>query len=570
MRYISFSVENFKGIKGPLSIDVQKYPFLPIVGLNESGKSTILEAIFAFDSFNDRENEGRHLENIRNVWDSGQAPAPKVTAIVHVEPGELLKAIQDADKDEFYGSSPGLVDAAAFTGSLSITRNLADRTYQSDFVVVEDEGANQAIISQLVKRLPYTTLIDDKAGLFPATVQVAGSVDQFHTEWLAMLNRVFDLAGTGYNVFDLEGMDPLLSADVLERVNSFFNAELQREWDALKLSSSKNLSVELKYFSQRSTITGQNSRYVGNYIDITVKETDSSSRPHRLLLSARSRGFWWFFTFAMRLRFTQRSETQYRTHEIVLLDEPASYLHSSAQQEWCAAFSDVGEAQHVIYTTHSQFMLDPQYVPPKSIHFAERNFDGQISLTPFYEAASGKPNQWQSLQPVLDALRIRPYMLHLMPGHQVLITEGIYDFYSFDMFKGSREVTIFPATGATNVEHHLPYMIAWSVEFKVAWDHDEEGLTAREKATAHFGEEIACRHFFTLPVSSPKAKRKLEQLWDKEDLKRIREELGIAANTSFEKTILALYYARNRDDILTGLPGSSSEHFAEVFTHLGW
>ena len=47
MRYTKFIIENFKGIKN-LTIDLSKQPFNRIhtfVGLNESGKTTILEAI---------------------------------------------------------------------------------------------------------------------------------------------------------------------------------------------------------------------------------------------------------------------------------------------------------------------------------------------------------------------------------------------------------------------------------------------------------------------------------------------------------------------------------------------
>ena len=48
MRYTKFEIQNFKGIKD-LTIDLSKQPFNRIhtfVGLNESGKTTILEAIY--------------------------------------------------------------------------------------------------------------------------------------------------------------------------------------------------------------------------------------------------------------------------------------------------------------------------------------------------------------------------------------------------------------------------------------------------------------------------------------------------------------------------------------------
>ncbi|MCL4336394.1 MAG: AAA family ATPase, partial [Candidatus Thermoplasmatota archaeon] len=51
MLFKSFTIKNFKGIK-ELTIDLDKSPnsnIYPLVGLNESGKTTILEAISNFD-----------------------------------------------------------------------------------------------------------------------------------------------------------------------------------------------------------------------------------------------------------------------------------------------------------------------------------------------------------------------------------------------------------------------------------------------------------------------------------------------------------------------------------------
>ena len=52
MKYKSFYIKNYKGIK-ELSIDLDKDPktnIITLVGLNESGKTTILEAISLFSS----------------------------------------------------------------------------------------------------------------------------------------------------------------------------------------------------------------------------------------------------------------------------------------------------------------------------------------------------------------------------------------------------------------------------------------------------------------------------------------------------------------------------------------
>ncbi len=62
MRYKMFVIENYRAINKKLIIDLEKR-IIPLVGINECGKTTILQAIFCFDSSNDNEYSGKHLEN---------------------------------------------------------------------------------------------------------------------------------------------------------------------------------------------------------------------------------------------------------------------------------------------------------------------------------------------------------------------------------------------------------------------------------------------------------------------------------------------------------------------------
>ena len=71
MRYLEFRIERYRSIDDPIVVDVENYPLLPIVGLNESGKTSILEAIFALDHGNDGEHGGRHLVDVKNAWTLG-------------------------------------------------------------------------------------------------------------------------------------------------------------------------------------------------------------------------------------------------------------------------------------------------------------------------------------------------------------------------------------------------------------------------------------------------------------------------------------------------------------------
>ena len=55
MKYNKFTIRNYRAIEGPMEINIKKNKLVPLIGTNESGKTTILQAIFAFDYANDKE-----------------------------------------------------------------------------------------------------------------------------------------------------------------------------------------------------------------------------------------------------------------------------------------------------------------------------------------------------------------------------------------------------------------------------------------------------------------------------------------------------------------------------------
>ena len=76
MKYSNFIIRNYRAIKGPLNVNVKDRRLIPIVGINECGKTTILQAIYCFDYTNDKEYKGRHLENIKNLYEQKKRPGP--------------------------------------------------------------------------------------------------------------------------------------------------------------------------------------------------------------------------------------------------------------------------------------------------------------------------------------------------------------------------------------------------------------------------------------------------------------------------------------------------------------
>ncbi|GGO81392.1 AAA family ATPase [Nonomuraea cavernae] len=82
--------------------------------------------------------------------------------------------------------------------------------------------------------------------------------------------------------------------------------------------------------------------------------------------STRSSGFQWFFSFLAAFSTYQGSNERI----VVLLDEPGTSLHGEAQGDFLTyIFKELGSHQQVVYTTHSQHMIDPtRYETMRAIH----------------------------------------------------------------------------------------------------------------------------------------------------------------------------------------------------------
>lgn len=80
----------------------------------------------------------------------------------------------------------------------------------------------------------------------------------------------------------------------------------------------------------------------------------------------RSAGFQWFFSFLAAFSKYQGSKEKV----IVLLDEPGTKLHGEAQRDFLRYIhNELGSEQQVLYTTHSQHMIDPaKYEKMRAVH----------------------------------------------------------------------------------------------------------------------------------------------------------------------------------------------------------
>lgn len=569
MKYLTFTIQNYKGIENPLTVNIDKKSLIPIIGVNEVGKTTILQAIFGFDYINDSFNKTvRHLDDIRNRYESAPKD-PKICADVEISLAEITDALKDVVKqNESLKTDSNAYKrklTVEYSGILKITRNLITKKYSVEGTTSKNGEFGHLLSQEIIKQLPYTLFFDDFRDSIDSRIEIKIGSEGKLDGWLAIIDRLFRTTDEEYDVLELPNKEERDRKGIISNVNRTLEKVLTAEWKNFRLEDREEaLKIRLDYEKEAGK-PGENGTPAGedrHYIKFDVVEKDKEGQEYFFYIRDRSKGFYWFFNFVMKLEFNPKVIDNTDTNAIYLLDEPGSYLHAHAQVKLCKKLKSIAKDNKIIYCTHSHYLLNPEVIPINSIRVADKDPDNlRISLKTIHEFDDLITDKKSAFQPIIDALQIKPFGFDL-GSQNVVIVEGIYDYYCFEMMKGKTDIAFMPGSNADSIRYLISLMIGWNVDYRALWDADPEGSERYEDAVGFFGDEEAKR-FKQLPQ-----KKILQQLFEGNDLTLIRTQLGIIGKSSFEKTIVALFYSDDREKILRKISKQTKDNFKKLIADL--
>lgn len=498
MHIASFRIANFKGIKSA-TIELPppgKNSIISLIGLNESGKTTVLEAISNFISGD---------ESISALFQKGATAIPEEGEKTSAD--EVYQYVPKAQKANFTGeititakvvlnsadvyriiaelnSTHNIqIEADSFVRNVEITRayKFGDSKYlyaQSYWDVrfnakfgnqrkprpvtkAEHEAiwldAVKAIRTNLPTIVYFPTFLFD----FPQKIYLVEHEDE--TEQNKLYRQVLQ------DILDSEGSGLDLTKHVVRRIHPDKDKSGQ-SWSALfaafnKRDEKKQVDAVLNKMSAHigKVVFGSWNQIFGRQfknkrIEARIAIDDSKGELPYLefiifdgftpyYLSERSLGFRWFFSF---LLFTQfRTARRTNSPAIFLFDEPASNLHAKAQLQLLKGFPNItGVNASVIYSTHSLYLIEPRYLENAYIvengaldlekedsdsEFAERETD--IKCIKYRTFVGQNPDRGSYFQPVID--RLNAVHAPVMLPDDVIIVEGKTDFYFWTTSNGS-------------------------------------------------------------------------------------------------------------------------------------
>jgi predicted ATP-dependent endonuclease of OLD family len=389
------TVFKYKSIETPQTFSIED-DVTVLVGMNESGKTSALEALAKTNYF---ENDDDFRFNLtrdyprkekKNIEKQGEYPVA-ITCIFRIE-DKLSRAI-DADlgkgvfNEKEFSRSTNYENKHSVEGlpcdfktfiknkikdfglpvdmNLDALRSKDSQAQLTALINAQPNGEVKAKLEKLKSYLENVYKWTDPIGEYIYRKHIAPNLPKFlyYDEFYALPSRISinkmksgEIRGeedkTGKALFELAdiNIDELLSASdfedfkaELEATEAIISDELLKYW-----KTNRNLRIEFEI----DRVVNSQQVITDHILDIRVRNDRARVS---LPLRNRSKGFNWFFSFLVWFKKIQ--EDQSSTY-VLLLDEPGLNLHASAQADLLEFIEDLSKDYQILYTTHSPFMID--------------------------------------------------------------------------------------------------------------------------------------------------------------------------------------------------------------------
>jgi len=392
------TIHKYKSIESDQQFKVED-DVTVLVGMNESGKTSVLEAIGKSNYFS---NDEKFLYNLthdyprkekKSIDKTGDDPIA-ITSTFKIEQSfvqefnnGLLENVLESDtftvkktysrktyvglpkvhKDIFFTNIQTLhanipndfvtklqsvKDAESFN---KLAAEIAGEEYHTDVISLGKYFTNSSKWENPLEEYFYREILQPQIPKFlyydeyytlPSRISIEGLKDsKLEDDELKTARALFELAEIN--------IDELLNATEfedykaeLEATEAIISEELFEFW-----TTNKNLDIAFD-IDKKTKTSGNNTTIVEHILDIRVRNNRTRVS---LPLKNRSKGFNWFFSFLVWFKKIQEDRN---SNYIILLDEPGLNLHASAQKDLLRFIESLSHDYQVIYTTHSPFMVE--------------------------------------------------------------------------------------------------------------------------------------------------------------------------------------------------------------------
>lgn len=507
MKLNSVIIHKYKCIETEQSFEIEN-DITVLVGMNESGKTSALEAIaktnyfqkdekFVFNTTHDYPRKEK-----KKLDKSGEDPtaitctytiSEKLKKDIATDIGaeilqfETFTYSKKFSNENAFGSVKA--DMPKFIELKTKALGIASKTLNDKLLQVKDAAGLDTVIADYTEEI-YTKGIaslkkyfenkwkwpNEPLNEYIARIHFEPNIPKFlyydeyyslpsriNIEKLQKDNLVDEDLKTAKALFELAdiNVDGLINPDnyedfkaELEATQAIITKELFKYWetnrnleivfDIDKVEEETERVVNNNYGQPTTTI--KDVKIVNHILDIRVKNRRSGVS---LPLRNRSKGFNWFFSFLVWFKKIQEDK---KNNYILLLDEPGLNLHAAAQSNLLKFFKDLSKDYQIIYSTHSPFMIKSESL--NKVRTVLETENGSIISNSIQEK---DPNTLFPLQAALGY----DIAQNLFISEYNLLVEGVSDLLYLQLFSSilqengriglDEKITIVPIGGLDKV-----------------------------------------------------------------------------------------------------------------------
>jgi len=419
MKLKSMQVKNFKCVEDSTRFDIG--PVTCLVGKNEAGKTSLLEALHKLNS------DVTELGEFDVLLEYPRRRRKEYQRRSGTKPDDALITTWELEEKDVAAIEEKLSAGVGKSRIVEVRKGYypGQRWAFVNEKTSKKESMPASVQAKMEKLLPKF-LYFSKCNIMDGRIAIDFVIKKQQRDMLSGPERVF-LA-----LLELVGTKP-------EHLTSIENSEeLIADLEAASAPITEQIS---RYWSQNTTLRVSFQLHPGKPQDPPpfdqgqILETRILNTRHNLTLNfdERSTGFAWFFSFLVW--FSQVKRT-FGDNLFILLDDPGIGLHAKAQEDLLRYISQELEPHYqVIYTTHSPFMVDPnQLQRARTVEDIISTTDDGREIYPGSKVGEKVfSTDADTLIPLRAALGYE-MMRSMVAGHKTLLVESMTEAFYLNWF----------------------------------------------------------------------------------------------------------------------------------------
>ena len=611
MKIKSFRIRNYRSIIDSGICYLSGDNLTILAGKNESGKTSILEALeyFGIDKLMRDDAIPLHVENAK----------PEITITFEVSNDTLNEFINEI----------GLKYSTTTKAEIAITKNHLG-IYSISLEAIAELGLQDCILSKINTNFKMLVEILEKIPQAPPCTEAFSFINlnddnieqtkleltnynilqnelgdysdeemhefiQKRDELIEYINEYIKLGDNIYispydvrqwipNFILFSSFDNLLPSEIMLADAS--NNELIKDLSiisdldldliisgkpAAKTKHKEKLNIRLKddykeYWTQ--DLTNLHVDWESDRLFFFIKENDNFFPPN-----IRSKGKQWHLAFYFKISARSKEDIP----NVILIDEPGLYLHATAQQDIVKKLEDSASDVPIIFSSHSPYLIDIDKL--SRIRLVSRTEEtGTIVSNKIHKGADK-----ETLTPIITAIGLDLSLGLDLAKDNNIIVEGMSDYYYLYAlkellnFEFKEDVHFIPTQGADKFKFLIPLMIGWGLNHCVVLDNDKKGRKVEKELQKNFQYS----DLSTLFVSDVNDEE-IEDLFDEEDFSKyiigddIKETLKGMGNSKllkqkdagFDKVLLSKLFYENVKKGDVSLSSKTKENFKKLFENI--